>query len=121
MSQKYLVWRLCDGYANASTFESYSHEDAAEAAHGNDFEYGSEQLFCVQATLGDRKVQVISTEREMVPEYHARRVTLDKLRARCSCGAKLFDDDASVQGQCRRCWYRSEVARQAARRAISES
>lgn len=114
MSKKFLVWRLCDGHSNASTFEAYGPEDAASRAHANDFEYDDEETFCVQAVTGDRKVCVMTVERKMAPEYSPTRLDAEWLKARCACGTRLFDNDG-YRGKCRPCFIREQFAQLDAR------
>jgi hypothetical protein len=111
MSSRFLVWRLCDGYANASTFEAYGHDDAAARAHGNDFEYDDEETFCVQHST-DRKVRVFTVVREFVPNYTPREREPLHLKARCTqCRARFIDSgDEGWRGLCQRCNAKREAA-----------
>lgn len=110
MKRRFLVWRLEHGIGDATEYEAIDHEDAAGDAHGSDFESGDDVIFCVQEIGGrDRKVHVLSSNREMVPQFTSTRLTQEKLKARCACGRRLFDDD-SVGRQCRRCWFKSQAA-----------
>lgn len=118
MSSRFLVWRLCDGYANASTFEACDHEDAAAGAHGNDFEYDDEETFCVQHVAekgrSDRKVRVVTVTREFVPDYTPREMDPAHLKARCKeCRTRFLDHgDPGWRGLCRRCNVKREAAQQ---------
>lgn len=115
MSSRYIVWRLCDGYSNASAFEAHGHEDAAVQAHASDFEYDDSETFCVQHEQDgatDRKVRVIRVGREMVPDYRPDEIEKADLRARCTqCRLRFIDtDDPGYRGKCHGCNVRHDAA-----------
>jgi hypothetical protein len=83
---------------------------AVEQIHEGDNEFADDEVFCVQACATvAAKVQVIPSTREYVPSATTYApLTIERLRARCSCGMRFFDrDDPGRDGLCRRCWMKA--------------
>jgi hypothetical protein len=107
------VWQPHKGEraAHATEVEAFDADAAVEQVHEDDYELDADEMFCVQAyspgTRGRSKVQVIPSTREYVPSASTSApLTVERLRARCSCGVRFFDrQDPGRDGLCRRCWF----------------